>query len=374
MFAKKEKGSLDTFFCVPSHSHFKFSPFLARLIPRCSEVHSHSAVLDNNITARSFAIACCLPTTAHYNIDTAYRMSSFSLVKLLSAAVGPSSSAFNEAPLASTSAAARPSHSPPIAAAAAPSPPQSAVMMAPSLSNDAKEEQSTPPPEEPTTNKAASHAVDASSSEDDAAADTGTADTAAITADGTPAPQSFHGDNTTTDLQPPSSTSVQQRSRRRTANYQQDYSSEGIIPAEEEGGVAALPSANEDDNHDDTLSSFNLTSEERIIISLKDPNYKSFMHSYFQKLGDNINMPKEDREDEKQVKDEMVALLKKAGGGTFWNYVNFRYPEMGVVEVEEKVARTSELVVSCVEDIDLVSCLFDVYYITLFHVHSNVFV
>lgn len=203
-------------------------------------------------------------------------------------------------------------------------------MVAPSLGNDAEGGQSALlEPEEP-SNKA--HAVGASSSLDDdsAAADTGTVDPI-ITAP--PAPQS---DQT----EPPSFTSVLQRSRRSTANYQQDYSSEGIIPVEEGGALL-------DDANDDSLTSSNLTLDQQIIISMKDPNYKSFLHSYFQnKLsGDNVIMPnnnREDQEDEKQVREEVLTLLKKAGGGTFWNYVDFRHPEKGVVEVEERVARTSE--------------------------------
>ena len=83
-----------------------------------------------------------------------------------------------------------------------------------------------------------------------------------------------------------------------------------------------------------------------IVLSMKDPNYKSIMFSYFQKLG---ATPKHlrDKNEEERVEKEVVALLKKLGGGRFVKYINFRSPHSGVVEVDEKTARTSELLCVC---------------------------
>ena len=98
-------------------------------------------------------------------------------------------------------------------------------------------------------------------------------------------------------------------------------------------------------NHSTTLSDTALTEQNNdtmIVLSMKDPNYKSIMFSYFQKLG---ATPKHlrDKKEEERVEKEVVALLKKLGGGRFVKYINFRSPHLGVVEVDEKTARTSEL-------------------------------
>ena len=216
--------------------------------------------------------------------------------------------------------------------------------MAPPLSNDdapLKEESAPQENAPPSKEVAAPPAVAASSSSD---GDTGGVDTTIVAV----APQSSHGDSSTDIVQPPPTPSLQQRSRRSTANYDQDYSSEGIFTTEEgeeaafaEGGEEVESSQHHDNrsfNFSDALTEHNGSI---IIISMKDPNYKAIMFSSFQKLG---AVPKHERDEdeEERVKEEVFHLLKKSGGGRFMNYVNFRFPKEGVVEVDETAARKSE--------------------------------
>jgi hypothetical protein len=151
---------------------------------------------------------------------------------------------------------------------------------------------------------------------------------------------------------------LQQRSRRSTANYDQDYSSEGIITTEEgedaafaEGGEEVESSQHHYDNDDNRTSNFSdaLTEHHNgiIILSMKDPKYKAIMFSSFQKLGA-VPHDKRDESEEERVKEEVFHLLKKSGGGRFMNYVNFRSPKEGVVEVDEMAARKSELLCAIV--------------------------
>ena len=101
-------------------------------------------------------------------------------------------------------------------------------------------------------------------------------------------------------------------------------------------------------NHLSSLTENHHHHGDSIVLSMMNPNYKSIMFSYFQKLG---ATPKElrDEDEEERVEQEVFALLKKVGGGRFVKYINFRSPQLGVVEVDERTARASELCVLCVK-------------------------
>ena len=153
----------------------------------------------------------------------------------------------------------------------------------------------------------------------------------------------------------PSSPS-QQRSRRSTANYHQDYSAKGIFTTEEadeeaaEGGI-------DDESVDDANLRSSLLEKNGVIISMKDPNYKAIMFSAFRKLGA-IPTHQRDDETERRVKEETFHLIKNYSGGSFMHYVDWRYPDEGITEVDEKTARTSELCCSCV-----ISLFTDIFYL-----------
>ena len=173
-----------------------------------------------------------------------------------------------------------------------------------------------------------------------------------------------------------SSSSPSPRSRRSTTNYHQDYSSEGIIiPSNEEEKATAPPAGDgaifsagaaapspryptrdrsSSDSGDsigiDVLAAAAAAEEEEtallrhdndIVLSMKDANYKSIMFSFFQKLGAKTSSNR-DVEEEKKVKDEAYAFFKNTGGRLL-SYINYRRVEDGVVEVDEKTARDSKL-------------------------------
>jgi hypothetical protein len=73
---------------------------------------------------------------------------------------------------------------------------------------------------------------------------------------------------------------------------------------------------------------------------MKDPTYKATMFSFFQKLGVKTS-DKRNVEKETQVKNEAYNFFKNSGG-RLMTYINFRRPDEGVVEVDEKTARDSK--------------------------------
>ena len=73
---------------------------------------------------------------------------------------------------------------------------------------------------------------------------------------------------------------------------------------------------------------------------MKDPTYKATMFSFFQKLGVKTS-DKRNVEKETQVKNEAYDFFKNSGG-RLMTYINFRRPDEGVVEVDEKTARDSK--------------------------------
>jgi hypothetical protein len=77
-----------------------------------------------------------------------------------------------------------------------------------------------------------------------------------------------------------------------------------------------------------------------IVLSMKDPTYKATMFSFFQKLGVKTS-DKRNVEKETQVKNEAYDFFKNSGG-RLMTYINFRRPDEGVVEVDEKTARDSK--------------------------------
>ena len=77
-----------------------------------------------------------------------------------------------------------------------------------------------------------------------------------------------------------------------------------------------------------------------VIISMKDPNYKSTMFSFFQKLGAK-SKGERDYDEEMKVKVEAFSFFKNSGG-RLMTYINYRRPEDGLVEVEDEIARESK--------------------------------
>jgi len=109
--------------------------------------------------------------------------------------------------------------------------------------------------------------------------------------------------------------------------------------------AASADAAEVESNQEDDLSThLNPLIENGIIVSMKDPNYKAIMFSFFRKLGA-VSRDKRDGNEETRVKEEAFNFFKNYSGGRFMNYVNYRSTKDGIVEVDEKTARISELCV-----------------------------
>ena len=168
------------------------------------------------------------------------------------------------------------------------------------------------------------------------------------------------------------SSSPSQRSRRITTNYHQDYSSDGTITSSDHqqdktspvdmddcatSAEAGPSSQSSRDGRSRTTSSSSSNTTDtnatsitqgktlnktdcNIVLSMKDPTYKATMFSFFQKLGVKTS-DKRNVERETQVKNEAYDYFKNSGG-RLMTYINFRRPDEGVVEVDEKTARDSK--------------------------------
>ena len=169
------------------------------------------------------------------------------------------------------------------------------------------------------------------------------------------------------------SSSPSQRSRRITTNYHQDYSSDGTIPSPDHqqdsrmvedcatsAEAAPSPQSSRDGSSRTTTTSSSSSNSStsntnattitqgktlsktdcNIVLSMKDPTYKATMFSFFQKLGVKTS-DKRNVERETQVKNEAYDFFKNSGG-RLMTYINFRRPDEGVVEVDEKTARDSK--------------------------------
>lgn len=170
------------------------------------------------------------------------------------------------------------------------------------------------------------------------------------------------------------SLSPSQRSRRITTSYHQDYSSDGTIPSPdhqqgsrmvEDCATSAEAAPSSQSSRDGSSRTTTTSSSSRnssstsntnattitqgktlsrtdcnIVLSMKDPTYKATMFSFFQKLGVKTS-DKRNVERETQVKNEAYDFFKNSGG-RLMTYINFRRPDEGVVEVDEKTARDSK--------------------------------
>ncbi len=154
------------------------------------------------------------------------------------------------------------------------------------------------------------------------------------------------------------SSSPSQRSRRITTNYHQDYSSDGTIPSPDHqqdsrmvedcatsAEAAPSPQSSRDGSSRTTTTTITQgktlnKTDCNIVLSMKDPTYKATMFSFFQKLGVKTS-DKRNVEKETQVKNEAYDFFKNSGG-RLMTYINFRRPDEGVVEVDEKTARDSK--------------------------------
>ncbi len=170
------------------------------------------------------------------------------------------------------------------------------------------------------------------------------------------------------------SSSPSQRSRRITTNYHQDYSSDGTIPSPDHqqdsrmvedcatsaeaapssqssrDGSSRTTTSNSSSSSNSSTSNTNATTitqgktlnktDCNIVLSMKDPTYKATMFSFFQKLGVKTS-DKRNVDKETQVKNEAYDFFKNSGG-RLMTYINFRRPDEGVVEVDEKTARDSK--------------------------------
>ena len=198
------------------------------------------------------------------------------------------------------------------------------------------------------------------SNSDDGIADVDTAVAAASSSSSSSSPQKQ------------SSLSPSQRSRRITTNYHQDYSSDNTIPSPDHQqdsrmvedcatSAEAAPSSqswrdrssrtsSSSSSSNSSISNTNATTitqgktlnktDCNIVLSMKDPTYKATMFSFFQKLGVKTS-DKRNVERETQVKNEAYDFFKNSGG-RLMTYINFRRPDEGVVEVDEKTARDSK--------------------------------
>lgn len=90
--------------------------------------------------------------------------------------------------------------------------------------------------------------------------------------------------------------------------------------------------------HDSTmdLSLVGYSKNEDIIMSMTDDRYKSNMYGFYQKLGVSAS-----EEDEEKMKKEVFELFESLNG-RFIRYVNWRHPQLGVVELDEKEVKRSE--------------------------------
>lgn len=90
--------------------------------------------------------------------------------------------------------------------------------------------------------------------------------------------------------------------------------------------------------HDSTtdLSLVGYNNNEDIIMSMTDDRYKSNMYGFYQKLGVSAN-----EEDEEKMKKEVFELFQSLNG-RFVRYVNWRHPQLGVVELDDKEVKRSE--------------------------------
>ena len=69
---------------------------------------------------------------------------------------------------------------------------------------------------------------------------------------------------------------------------------------------------------------------------MTDDRYKSNMYGFYQKLGVSAN-----EEDEEKMKKEVFDLFQSLNG-RFVRYNNWRHPQLGVVELDEKEVKRSE--------------------------------
>ena len=137
-----------------------------------------------------------------------------------------------------------------------------------------------------------------------------------------------------------STSSANQRSRRSRTNYHQDYShdDDGLSITElEDDEIIQYDDASNNSNNELFITQPSSNQNEEIALSMKDPRYKSIMHSFFQQLGRHA-----DGHEEEMVGEEAVTLFKKYGGGVFVNYINFRLPHLGTKMIDEKTARASK--------------------------------
>jgi hypothetical protein len=71
-------------------------------------------------------------------------------------------------------------------------------------------------------------------------------------------------------------------------------------------------------------------------MSMTDDRYKSNMYGFYQQLGVSAN-----EEDEERMKKEVFDLFQSLNG-RFVRYHNWRHPQLGVVELDEKEVKRSE--------------------------------
>ncbi len=90
--------------------------------------------------------------------------------------------------------------------------------------------------------------------------------------------------------------------------------------------------------HDSTtdLSLVGYNKNEDIVMSMTDDRYKSNMYGFYQKLGVSAK-----EEDEEKMKKEVFDLFQSLNG-RFCRYVNWRHPQLGVVELDDKEVKRSE--------------------------------
>src|SRR5210317_732599 len=90
--------------------------------------------------------------------------------------------------------------------------------------------------------------------------------------------------------------------------------------------------------HDSTtdLSLVGYNKNEDIIMSMTDDRYKSNMYGFYQKLGVSAK-----EEDEEKMKKEVFDLFQSLNG-RFVRYNNWRHPQLGVVELDDKEVKRSE--------------------------------
>ena len=69
---------------------------------------------------------------------------------------------------------------------------------------------------------------------------------------------------------------------------------------------------------------------------MTDDRYKSNMYGFYQKLGVSAK-----EEDEEKMKKEVFDLFQSLNG-RFCRYINWRHPQLGVVELDDKEVKRSE--------------------------------